>query len=171
MVLFLFGPTGQRGRFRHKCERRRGGSGGAGGPTGHTECTTETIHYSNLGNGASGSPGQGGIQGTAGAAAPSDPGQFGYAQPGGDLMWMGNHGGRGGDGSAGAGGGGGAAGDNGNVYFWVGWACPYEEEPALPENRLTSLQIWRHLEACAIHLVEEPRQKRNGANFMPSHMD
>src|SRR5215471_14752543 len=42
---------------------------------------------------------------------------------------------------------------------------------ALPENRLTSLQIWRHLEECAIHLVEEPRQKRNGANFMPSHMD
>ena len=98
--------------------------GGAGGPTGHTECKTETIHYSNLGNGASGSPGQGGIQGIAGAAAPSDPGQFGYAQPGGDLMWVGNHGGRGGDGSAGAGGGGGAAGDNGNVYFWCGVGVP-----------------------------------------------
>jgi hypothetical protein len=39
------------------------------------------------------------------------------------------------------------------------------------KNRLMSLQIWRHLEACAIRLVEEPRQKTNGANFMPFHVD
>ena len=39
------------------------------------------------------------------------------------------------------------------------------------KNRLMSLQIWRHLEACAIQLLEEPRQKRNGENFMSFHMD
>jgi F5/8 type C domain len=98
--------------------------GGAGGATGQTDCKIEEIHTSNLGNGASGSPGQEGIQGPAGVAAPTDPGQFSYTQPGGDLIWIGNHGGRGGDGSAGAGGGGGAAGDNGNVYFWCGVGQP-----------------------------------------------
>jgi hypothetical protein len=92
-------------------------AGGAGGATGHTECKNPEVTYNNLGNGQPGGNGQEGIQGTAGAAAPTDPGQFNYAQPGGDLVWIGNHGGRGGDGSAGAGGGGGAAGDNGDIYF------------------------------------------------------
>ena len=42
---------------------------------------------------------------------------------------------------------------------------------ALPEKPPDSLQIWRHLGACAIQLLEEPRQKRNGENFMSFHMD
>jgi len=92
--------------------------GGGGGATGQTECSNPQAVSGDLGNGARGGNGQDGVQGAAGAAAPTDPGQFTYAQPGGDLVWIGNHGDRGGDGSHGAGGGGGAAGDNGDIYFW-----------------------------------------------------
>lgn len=99
--------------------------GGGGGATGHTECSAPTAHFSNLGNGARGGDGQNGVQGPAGVAASTDPGYLTYAQPGGDLVWVGNQGGRGGDGSHGAGGGGGAAGDNGDVYFfWCSTSKP-----------------------------------------------
>src|SRR5215469_14974627 len=84
--------------------------GGAGGATGHTECSSPEAVSGDLGNGARGGNGQNGVQGVAGAAASTDSGQFTHAQPGGDLVWIGNHGSRGGDGSNGAGGGGGAAG-------------------------------------------------------------
>ncbi len=98
--------------------------GGAGGATGHTECSNPEAVSGDLGNGARGGNGQNGVQGAAGAAALTDPGQFTYAQPGGDLVWIGNHGGRGGDGSNGAGGGGGAAGDNGQIIYWCLAAQP-----------------------------------------------
>ena len=98
--------------------------GGPGGATGHTECSNPEAVSGDLGNGARGGNGQNGVQGAAGAAAPTDPGQFTYAQPGGDLVWIRNHGGRGGDGSNGAGGGGGAAGDNGQIIYWCLAAQP-----------------------------------------------
>ena len=92
--------------------------GGAGGPAGATNCMNQITTFNNLSNGQRGGNGQDGVQGHAGAAAPTDPGQFTYDPSGGDLIWVGNHGGRGGDGSAGAGGGGGAAGDTADIYFW-----------------------------------------------------
>jgi F5/8 type C domain len=92
--------------------------GGAGGATGQTECGAAEAVSGDLGNGQRGGNGQDGVQGPAGVAPPTDPGHFTYTQPGGDLVWVGNHGGRGGDGSHGAGGGGGAAGDNGNILYW-----------------------------------------------------
>jgi F5/8 type C domain len=91
--------------------------GGAGGAAGATNCMNEITDYNNLSNGQRGGNGQDGVQGLAGAAAPTDPGQFTDDPPGGDLIWIGNHGGRGGDGSAGAGGGGGAAGDTADIEF------------------------------------------------------